>query len=71
MNNDYKNISKYIKNKYPGRYTLKISQASNELRMDNEKVKDLIKNRTINTLSINNIAKFIVNNPPKFNKEQL
>lgn len=65
MNDKIKSVSKYIKSKYPGRYTLKISQAANELRMDDEKVKELIENRVINTLSIKSIATYIVNNPPK------
>lgn len=65
MKDKIKSVSKYIKSKYPGRYTLKISQAANELRMTDEKVKELIDNRLISTLSIKAIATFIVNNPPK------
>ena len=33
--------------------------------MTDEKVKELIENRVISTLSIKAIATFIVNNPPK------
>ena len=65
MKDKIKSVSKYIKSKYPGRYTLKISQAANELRMTDEKVKELIDNRLISTLSIKAIATFIVNNSPK------
>ena len=64
MKDKIKSVSKYIKSKYPDRYTLKISQAAAELRMTEEKVKELIENRVINTLSIKAIAIFIVNNPP-------
>ena len=65
MNEQIKIVSKYIKSKYPGRYTLKIAQATSELNMDKYDVKELIANKELKSLSIKSVATYIVNNPPK------
>lgn len=57
-------VSKYIKKKYPNRYTLKLNQVASELKMDKKKVKELKESRVLSSLSIKYIATFIVENPP-------
>jgi len=59
-----KAVSKYIKQKYPNRYTLKLHQAATELKMDKKRVKELKDSRVLSSLSIKSIATFIVENPP-------
>ena len=58
-------VSKYIKSKYPTRYTLKLAQAANELLMTKDNVKKLIENKLLTSLGIKSIATFIIENPPK------
>ncbi len=65
INEQIKTVSKYIKSKYPNRYTLKISQAAHELRMDKKRVKELKESRMLSSLGIKTIATYIVANPPK------
>jgi len=65
MKEQIKSVSRYIKSKYPGRYTLKIAQAANELNMEKERVKDMISKKLLSSLSIKAVATFIVNNPPR------
>lgn len=66
-----KTVSKYIKKKYPGRYTLKLNQVATELKMDKKRVKELKDSRVLSSLSIKSIATFIVNNPPKLVKTDM
>jgi len=65
LKSQIKTVSKYIKAKYPSRYTLKLSQASNELLMTKSNVKCLIANKSLSSLGIKSIATFIIENPAK------
>lgn len=58
-----KRVSKYLKSKYPTRYTLTLGQAAQELVMDKSKVKEMKERRLLRSLGIKAIATFIVNNP--------
>lgn len=58
-------IKKYLRKKYGGRYTLKIEQAAKEMLTTRRHIKDLRDSGILPTLSIKNIANYIVNNPPQ------
>lgn len=60
-----KRVSKYLKSKYPDRYTLTLGQAAQELVMDKSKVKEMKERGFLGSLAIKAIATFIVNNPAK------
>ena len=65
MKEQIKNVSKYLKRKYPKRYTLTLDQVAHELLMNRSRVRELKNSRMISSLGIKTIATFIVNNPAR------
>lgn len=60
-----KNIGKYLKKKYPNRYTLKLDQVASEFLMDRKKIKELKAKGRLTSLSIKTVAAYIVENPAR------
>ena len=64
MYEQIKCISKYLKQKYPNRNTLKMGQVADEFLMSKNQIRELKKYEKLGSLSIKNVATFIVQNPP-------
>ena len=65
MDERLKKLTKYIKSKYPGRSTLKMSQVADELLMERFQIKTLKESGRLTSFSPRAIAKFVIANPPR------
>jgi len=65
LDTDIKRVSKYLKAKYPNRYTLKIAQVASEFLVDKKRIKELQDSRELSSLGIKAVATYIVQHPAK------
>ena len=63
-------VSRYLKSKYPHKYTLKLAQVANEFLMPIERVRELRRKKLLKSFHIKDVSIFIVHNPPRTNLPQ-
>lgn len=70
MKESISRVSRYLKSKYPHKYTLKLTQVANEFLMPKEQIKELRRKRLLKSFHIKDVSTFIVHNPSRTNLPQ-